>query len=149
VDWCPRSSWPSPNRCRGNWSRAPPSSSNLAGTPEPIDSNTEHSRSTLTTHLRSVPSRKFTSPSPAPRRRLAAFSIAWIRPNIQAIRGLASRRLGHRVLKGGITIEARQHARAALAAVKVAVTDDAFAHIAAQLPPDYTDLLGTEPVQHR
>jgi uncharacterized protein (DUF2267 family) len=44
--------------------------------------------------------------------------------------------------------QARQHARATLAALKVTVTGRQFAHLSAQLPRDYADLLGTEPVQH-
>jgi len=37
------------------------------------------------------------SPSPAPRRRLAAFSDRLDMPDIQAVLGLASRRLDHRI----------------------------------------------------
>jgi uncharacterized protein (DUF2267 family) len=44
--------------------------------------------------------------------------------------------------------QARQHARATLAAFKVALSGREFDHVAAQLPPDYADLLTTEPVQH-
>lgn len=44
--------------------------------------------------------------------------------------------------------QARQHARATLAALKATLTGDEYDHIAAQLPADYADLLGTEPVQH-
>ena len=44
--------------------------------------------------------------------------------------------------------QARQHARATLAALKVALPGREYDHFAAQLPPDYADLLGTEPVQH-
>ncbi|WP_219419167.1 DUF2267 domain-containing protein [Pseudonocardia nigra] len=44
--------------------------------------------------------------------------------------------------------QARQHARATLAAFKVGLTGREFDHIATQLPPDYADLLGTEPVRH-
>lgn len=44
--------------------------------------------------------------------------------------------------------QARQHARATLAALKAGLTGATYDHIAAQLPPDYADLLGTEPVQH-
>ncbi|MGH3788959.1 MAG: DUF2267 domain-containing protein [Pseudonocardiaceae bacterium] len=43
---------------------------------------------------------------------------------------------------------ARQHARAVLAALKVALTGHEYDHMASQLPADYADLLGTEPVQH-
>jgi uncharacterized protein (DUF2267 family) len=50
---------------------------------------------------------------------------------------------------GGCTPEqARQHARAVAAALKVQLTGGEFDQLAAQLPPDYADLLGTEPVQH-
>jgi uncharacterized protein (DUF2267 family) len=44
--------------------------------------------------------------------------------------------------------EARRHARAVLAALKVSLTGREYDHIAAQLPAEYADLLGTEPVQH-
>lgn len=44
--------------------------------------------------------------------------------------------------------QARQHARATMHAVNVAVTDAEFEKVAAQLPDEYADLLGTEPVQH-
>lgn len=44
--------------------------------------------------------------------------------------------------------QARQHARATFAALKVGLTGDEYGHMAAQLPADYADLLGTEPVQH-
>jgi uncharacterized protein (DUF2267 family) len=44
--------------------------------------------------------------------------------------------------------QARQHARATMAAVKAGLTGHEFDHVATQLPPDYADLLGTEPVQH-
>lgn len=44
--------------------------------------------------------------------------------------------------------QARRHARATLAALKAGLTGHEFDHVAAQLPPDYADLLGTEPVQH-
>jgi uncharacterized protein (DUF2267 family) len=43
---------------------------------------------------------------------------------------------------------ARQHARAVLAALKVALTGHEYDHLASQLPDEYADLLGTEPVQH-
>lgn len=43
---------------------------------------------------------------------------------------------------------ARQHARAVLAALRVQLTGHEYDHLAAQLPGDYADLLGTEPVQH-
>lgn len=50
---------------------------------------------------------------------------------------------------GGCTPEeARRHARAVAAALKVQLTGGEFDQLAAQLPPDYADLLGTEPVQH-
>ncbi|NEA28755.1 DUF2267 domain-containing protein [Actinomadura bangladeshensis] len=44
--------------------------------------------------------------------------------------------------------QARQHARAVLAAIKVSVNPGLFEHVAAQLPADYDDLLSTQPVQH-
>jgi uncharacterized protein (DUF2267 family) len=44
--------------------------------------------------------------------------------------------------------QARQHARATFAALKVGLTGNEYDHIAAQLPPDYADLLGIEPVHH-
>ncbi|TCK24652.1 DUF2267 domain-containing protein [Pseudonocardia endophytica] len=44
---------------------------------------------------------------------------------------------------------ARQHARATMAAVAVAVTDGEFTKFTSQLPADYDDLVQTEPVQHR
>jgi uncharacterized protein (DUF2267 family) len=44
--------------------------------------------------------------------------------------------------------QARQHARATFAAMKAGLTGHEYDHVAAQLPPDYADLLGTEPVQH-
>ncbi|HEX6403103.1 MAG TPA: DUF2267 domain-containing protein [Pseudonocardiaceae bacterium] len=44
--------------------------------------------------------------------------------------------------------QARRHARAVLAALKVGLTGHEYDHVAAQLPDEYADLLGTEPVQH-
>jgi uncharacterized protein (DUF2267 family) len=44
--------------------------------------------------------------------------------------------------------QAGQHARATLATLEVALTGHEYDHLAAQLPPDYADLLGTEHVQH-
>jgi uncharacterized protein (DUF2267 family) len=44
--------------------------------------------------------------------------------------------------------QARQHTKATLAAIKAAVGDAEFGHVASQLSADYADLLGTEPVQH-
>jgi uncharacterized protein (DUF2267 family) len=44
--------------------------------------------------------------------------------------------------------QARQHARATFAALKVGLTGNEYDHIASQLPADYEDLLGTESVQH-
>jgi uncharacterized protein (DUF2267 family) len=44
--------------------------------------------------------------------------------------------------------QARRHARAVLAALKVGLTGHKYDHLAAQLPDEYADLLGTEPVQH-
>ena len=43
---------------------------------------------------------------------------------------------------------ARQHARVVLAALKVGLTGHEFDHMASQLPEEYADLPGTEPVQH-
>ena len=44
--------------------------------------------------------------------------------------------------------QARQHARAVLAALKAGLTGHEYDHMASQLPAEYADLLGTEPVQH-
>ncbi len=44
--------------------------------------------------------------------------------------------------------QARQHARAVLAAIKASVTPGEFEHLIDQLPDEYADLLGIEPVQH-
>ncbi|TQM01724.1 DUF2267 domain-containing protein [Pseudonocardia kunmingensis] len=44
--------------------------------------------------------------------------------------------------------QARRHARATLAALKAGLTGHEYDHLAAQLPPDYADLLSTESVQH-
>jgi len=44
--------------------------------------------------------------------------------------------------------QARQHARAVLAALKVGLGGHEYDHMASQLPPEYADLLGTEPVHH-
>lgn len=44
--------------------------------------------------------------------------------------------------------EARRHARAVMATLKVALTGRELDHVAEQLPPDYADLLGTGPAQH-
>lgn len=50
---------------------------------------------------------------------------------------------------GGCTPQqARQHARAVAAALKVVVTGQEFNQIAAQLPTEYEDLLSSGPVQH-
>jgi uncharacterized protein (DUF2267 family) len=46
------------------------------------------------------------------------------------------------------TLEGRRHARAVAAALKVSVTGSEFDRIAAQLPGDYADLLGTWPLPH-
>jgi uncharacterized protein (DUF2267 family) len=46
------------------------------------------------------------------------------------------------------TWEGRRHARAVAAALKVSVTGSEFDQIAAQLPGDYADLLGTGPLHH-
>ncbi|ALE72633.1 MULTISPECIES: DUF2267 domain-containing protein [unclassified Pseudonocardia] len=45
--------------------------------------------------------------------------------------------------------DARRHARATLATIAVAVTDEEYAHLAAQLPGEYADLLQTDLVRHR
>ncbi|HYH31972.1 MAG TPA: DUF2267 domain-containing protein [Pseudonocardia sp.] len=50
--------------------------------------------------------------------------------------------------EGCTATQARQHARATMAAFKAGLTGHEFDHVATQLPPDYADLLGTEPVQH-
>ncbi|QKW36967.1 DUF2267 domain-containing protein [Actinomadura sp. NAK00032] len=44
--------------------------------------------------------------------------------------------------------QARQHARAVIAAVKASVNPGLFEHLVTQLPAEYDDLLGTQPVQH-
>lgn len=44
--------------------------------------------------------------------------------------------------------EARRHARAVTAALKVALTDGEFADLVSQLPPDYADLISTGPIHH-
>jgi uncharacterized protein (DUF2267 family) len=44
--------------------------------------------------------------------------------------------------------QARQHARAVAAALKVGLSAGEWNDLTAQLPDDYADLLGTEPVQH-
>ena len=44
--------------------------------------------------------------------------------------------------------QARQHARAVVAALRVGLSEGEFDDFAAQLPKDYDDLLGTSPVQH-
>ncbi|MEV1291098.1 DUF2267 domain-containing protein [Pseudonocardia sp. NPDC049635] len=45
--------------------------------------------------------------------------------------------------------QARRHARATMAAISVAVTDEEYGHVAAQLPDEYSDLLLTDAVRHR
>lgn len=52
--------------------------------------------------------------------------------------------------EGGDTTpqQARQHARAVVAALKVALSDGEFMQLIAQLPDDYRDLFGNDPVQH-
>ncbi|SFO54035.1 Uncharacterized conserved protein, DUF2267 family [Pseudonocardia ammonioxydans] len=57
-------------------------------------------------------------------------------------------RVGER--EGGDTTpqQARQHARAVAAALKVALSEGEFMQLVAQLPDEYRDLFGTEPVQH-
>ena len=49
---------------------------------------------------------------------------------------------------GCTTEQARQHARAVLAAIKASVTPGEFEDLTDQLPDEYADLLGIEPVQH-
>lgn len=44
--------------------------------------------------------------------------------------------------------DARRHARAVVAALKASITGGEFDQIQAQLPQEYGDLLGTDPVQH-
>lgn len=44
--------------------------------------------------------------------------------------------------------QARQHARAVGAALRVALSPTEFDHLTAQLPEEYRDLFGTEPVHH-
>jgi uncharacterized protein (DUF2267 family) len=43
--------------------------------------------------------------------------------------------------------QARQHARAVAKGLETALSDGLWNHVASQLPEDYADLLGTEPVQ--
>jgi uncharacterized protein (DUF2267 family) len=43
--------------------------------------------------------------------------------------------------------QARQHARAVAKGLETALTGGLWNHLASQLPEDYADLLGTEPVQ--
>ncbi|MBC3189936.1 DUF2267 domain-containing protein [Pseudonocardia sp. C8] len=52
--------------------------------------------------------------------------------------------------EGGDTTpqQARQHARAVGVALKVALSEGEFTQLVAQLPDEYRDLFGTEPVQH-
>lgn len=44
--------------------------------------------------------------------------------------------------------QARQHARAAAAALKASVSAGEFGDLTSQLPEEYEDLFSTEPVQH-
>ncbi|WP_045875256.1 DUF2267 domain-containing protein [Pseudofrankia sp. DC12] len=44
--------------------------------------------------------------------------------------------------------KARRHARAVVAALKASVSPSEFEDVAAQLPGDYADLIGREPVIH-
>jgi len=44
--------------------------------------------------------------------------------------------------------DARRHARAVMAALKAGLAGREFDHIAEQLSPDFSDLLGTGPVHH-
>ena len=52
--------------------------------------------------------------------------------------------------EGGDTTpqQSRQHARAVGAALKVALSEGEFTQLVAQLPDEYRDLFGTDPVQH-
>ena len=45
--------------------------------------------------------------------------------------------------------QARRNARATMAAISVAVTDEEYGKLAAQLPAEYADLLLTDAVRHR
>lgn len=58
------------------------------------------------------------------------------------------RRVADREGSGCTERDARRHARATMAAVKAAITPGEFEHLVAQLPDEYAELLGTEPVQH-
>jgi uncharacterized protein (DUF2267 family) len=58
------------------------------------------------------------------------------------------RRVAQAEGKGCTPQQARRHARAVLAALKVGLTGHEYDHLASQLPDEYADLLGTEPVQH-
>jgi uncharacterized protein (DUF2267 family) len=58
------------------------------------------------------------------------------------------RRVADREGHGCSERDARRHARATMAAVKAAITPGEFEHLVGQLPDEYAELLGTEPVQH-
>ena len=58
------------------------------------------------------------------------------------------RRVAAREGRGCTDQQARRHARATVAAIKAAVTPGEFDDLVGQLPDEYADLLGTEPVQH-
>jgi uncharacterized protein (DUF2267 family) len=49
---------------------------------------------------------------------------------------------------GCTIVQARGHARATLAALKAGVTGSEYDHLAARLPAEYADLLGTAPAHH-
>ena len=55
----------------------------------------------------------------------------------------AERADGHEVTDA----QARQHARAVAKGLETALSGGLWNHVASQLPEDYADLLGTEPVQ--
>ncbi|ABW13387.1 MULTISPECIES: DUF2267 domain-containing protein [Frankiaceae] len=58
------------------------------------------------------------------------------------------RRVAEREGEGCDEAHARQHARAVVAALKASISPDEFEDVAGQLPSDYADLLGREPVIH-
>ena len=50
--------------------------------------------------------------------------------------------------RGGTEAQARQHARAVAKGLETALSGGEWSHLTSQLPEDYADLLGTEPVQN-
>jgi uncharacterized protein (DUF2267 family) len=51
--------------------------------------------------------------------------------------------------EGGVTVaQARQHARAIAKGLETALTDGEWQNFTSQLPQDYQDFLGTEPVEN-